>query len=87
MSHETFTRYHVYFKAILDSSEGGTYPVAAHVTWNLYQMICVYIVGKYGETYQMKCLYIKQIYGEIYIRLNITSNLYQISYILLRYAR
>ena len=46
---------------MLDSSEGYTQSVVADITWNLYQM---------------KCVYIKQIYSETYIRLNITSNLY-----------
>ena len=44
-----------------------TYLVAFIVTWNLYQM---------------KYLYIKQIPVETYIRLNITSNMYQIWHIL-----
>ena len=49
-----------------------TLPVVANITWNLYQM---------------KCLFIKQISVEIYIRFNITLNLYQIWHKLQTYTR
>ena len=46
--------------------KGDTLPVAANITWNLYQMKCLYIKWICGETYQIKCLCIKCIGGETY---------------------
>ena len=46
--------------------KGDTEPVAADITWNLYQMKCLYIKRICGEIYQMKCLYIKCIGSETY---------------------
>ena len=56
----------------LTGAFGASLPVVANVTWNLYQM---------------KCLFIKQISVEIYISFNTTLNLYQIWNILQTYTR
>ena len=46
--------------------EGDTKPVVADVTWNLYQMKCLYTKQICSETYQIKCLYIKCLGSETY---------------------
>ena len=63
--------------------------MAANVTWDLYQMKCMYIKQTCSETYQIKCLYIKWICCEIYQMTclcikRICSETYQMKYLYIK---